>query len=171
MSDTLPRLRPVEAFPVVHEGQRLIALRDPAGYTSSIVMLPGPLLEIVSLFDGEHTLVDVQAAVMRRHGQLVTAAEIEDVVDSLDEHGFLDSPRFAERQATIEAEFRAAPTRTASHAGGAYASDADDLRRTMDGYFAAPAGPGPIDRRAKGASVRAVIAPHIDFHRGGPAYA
>jgi AmmeMemoRadiSam system protein B len=41
----------------------------------------------------------------------------------------------------------------------------------MDGYFAAPAGPGPINRRARGTGVRGVIAPHIDFHRGGPAYA
>src|ERR1051326_9211048 len=140
MSDTLPRLRPVEAFPVEHEGRRVIALRDPAGYTESIVMLPGPLLEIVSLFDGEHTLVDVQAAVMKRHGELITAAEIESVVASLDEHGFLQSPRFAARQAAIEAEFRAAPSRVASHAGGAYPGEPDELRRTMDGYFAAPAG-------------------------------
>jgi AmmeMemoRadiSam system protein B len=171
MSDTLPRLRPVEAFPVEHEGRRVIALRDPAGYTESIVMLPGPLLEIVSLFDGEHTLVDVQAAVMKRHGELITAAEIESVVASLDEHGFLESPRFAARQAAIEAEFRAAPSRVASHAGGAYPGEPDELRRTMDGYFAAPAGPGPIGARAKGVAVRGVIAPHIDFHRGGPAYA
>ena len=28
-----PRLRAVEAFPVQHEGQRCIALRDPAGFT------------------------------------------------------------------------------------------------------------------------------------------
>ena len=171
MSDALPRLRPLEAFPVEHEGQRMIALRDPAGLTSSIVMLPGPLLEIVSLFDGAHTTVDVQAVVMRQHGQLVTAAEIESVVASLDEHGFLDTPRFAERVAEIEAEFRRALTRPASHAGGAYASDPDELRTTMDGYFAPPAGPGPIKARAKGARVRGVIAPHIDFHRGGPAYA
>jgi AmmeMemoRadiSam system protein B len=171
MSDTLPRLRAVEAIPVEHEGRRMIALRDPAAYTPAIVMLPGPLLEIVSLFDGEHTVIDVQATVMRRHGQLVTAAEIEGVVASLDEHGFLDTPRFAERHAAIEAEFRRARTRTASHAGGAYTSEPDELRRTMDGYFAGPAGPGPINGRAKGARVRGVIAPHIDFHRGGPAYA
>jgi AmmeMemoRadiSam system protein B len=180
MSVVLPRLRPVEAFPVEHDGRRMIALRDPAGYTESVVMLPGPLLEIVSLFDGEHTMVDIQGAVMRRHGQLVTSAEIESVVERLDEHGFLDTPRFAERQAAIEVEFRQAPSRAASHAGGAYASDPGELRSTMDGYFAAPAGPGPIDARAggargrgraRGAPVRGVIAPHIDFHRGGPAYA
>ena len=172
MSDALPRLRPVEGVPVEHEGQRVIALRDPAGLTPSIVMLPGPLLEIVSLFDGEHTIVDVQAAVMRRHGHLVTSTEIEEIVASLDEHGFLDTPRFAVRQAEVEAAFREAPTRPAAHAGGAYASDGDELRRTMASYFAAPTGPGRVRSRSGGGpAVRGVIAPHIDFHRGGPAYA
>ena len=172
MSDTLPRLRNVEAFPVEHEGQRVIALRDPSGLTDSIVLLPPPLLEIVSMFDGEHTLVDVQAVVMRQHGRLVTAAEIEDVAASLDEHGFLDSPRFAERQAAVEAAFRAAPSRPASHAGGAYAGDPTELRRAMDAFFTAPEGPGPVARKTNGIKpVRAIIAPHIDYHRGGPAYA
>jgi hypothetical protein len=161
----------VEAFPVEHEGARVVALRDPSGLTPSVVLLPGPLLEIVSLFDGEHTLVDVQAAVMRKHGRLVTAAEIESVAASLDEHGFLETPRFAQRQAAVEAEFRAAPTRPASHAGGSYADDPDELRRAMDDFFTAEVGPGPIAMKAKGAPVRAIIAPHIDYHRGGPAYA
>src|SRR5207248_9977803 len=76
-----------------------------------------------------------------------------------------------ERVAEIEAEFRRALTRPASHAGGAYASDPGELRTTMDGYFAPPAGPGLITARAEGARVQGVIAPHIDFHRGGPAYA
>jgi len=42
----------------------------------------------------------------------------------------------------------------------------------IDGFFAPPDGPGPVDGGATpGPEVRAVIAPHIDFHRGGPAYA
>jgi AmmeMemoRadiSam system protein B len=171
MSDALPRLRPVEAFPVEHEGKRVIAIRDPSGYTSSVLVLAGPLLEIVSLFDGEHTVVDAQAAVMRRHGELVTAAEIEAITSALDEHGFLDTPRFAERQAATDDEFRQAPTRPAVHVGGAYAGEPAALRRTIDGFFAAPAGPGPVTPGAPGPPVRGIIAPHIDLHRGGAGYA
>ena len=172
MSATLPRLRAVEAFPVEHEGRRVIALRDPAGYTESVLLLPGPLLEIVSLFDGEHTLVDVQAAVMRQHGRLVTSEEIEQVVANLDEHGFLDTPRFAERLAAVEADFRGADVRAATHAGGAYPGDADELRGAIDAFFEPPAGPGAIaGTDGHAARVTGVIAPHIDLHRGGPAYA
>jgi AmmeMemoRadiSam system protein B len=175
VSDDRPRLRPVEAFPVQHEGRRFVALRDPAGYAPSVLLLPLELLDIVGRFDGRHSIVDIQAAAMRRHGDMVFRETIEEIRAMLDEHGFLDSPRFAERQQAIEEAFLAAPTRPASHAGGAYPSDPDQLRVTIDGFFAPPLGPGAIAPSSDGAGARVpiegIIAPHIDFHRGGPAYA
>jgi MEMO1 family protein len=172
MSDEVPRLRAVESFPVEHEGRSCIALRDPGGYTDAIVLLHGALLEIVSLFDGQHTVADIQAVVMRRHGQLIERRQIEEIAEALDEQGFLESPRFADRRAVIDGSFLASPTRPAAHAGGAYAGDAADLRGMLEGFFTPPDGPGPIDRaRAGEPEVRGVIAPHIDYHRGGPAYA
>jgi AmmeMemoRadiSam system protein B len=171
MSDALPRLRQVEAFPVEHEGRRCVALRDTAGYTDAIVLLRGPLLEIVSLFDGAHSLEDIQAAVMRRHGELVPRERIAAIAEGLDAQGFLDSPRFAERRAAVDRCFLDAPARPASHAGGAYPGEPDALRARFDAFFGEPEGPGPIASPEGDADLRAVIAPHIDFHRGGPAYA
>src|SRR5262245_27660255 len=144
MSDT-PRLRNVEAFPVEHEGRRLVALRDPAGYTTAVLMLPAPLVEIVALFDGEHTILDIQAELTRRHGEIVPSADIEHVVQTLDEHGFMHTERFAALRDRIDGEFLAAPSRPASHAGGAYPREPEALRRTMDGFFSDAKGPGPID--------------------------
>ena len=198
MSEAVPRLRAVESFPVEHEGRSCIALRDPGGYTDAIVLLHGPLLEIVSLFDGEHTVADIQAAVMRRHGQLVERGHIQEITEALDAQGFLDSPSFAARRADIDRKFLASPIRPATHAGGAYAGEAAELRAMLDRFFAPPDGPGPIEaqnpapegrgpnpaperrgpnpapeRRGPNPApeVRGVIAPHIDYHRGGPAYA
>ncbi|HET7342305.1 MAG TPA: AmmeMemoRadiSam system protein B [Methylomirabilota bacterium] len=165
-----PRLRPIEAFPVEHEGERYVALRDPAGYTPSVVMLPSGLLEVVALFDGEHEVVDIQAEIMRETGELVTAEHIEKLAAALEEHGFLDTPAFAERRQRMDRAFLDAPTRPASHAGGAYAGEPDALRAMIDGFFTAAGGPGPIGA-FRGGGVRGVVAPHIDFHRGGPAYA
>jgi len=172
MSEPSPRLRQVEAFPVEHEGQKCVALRDPAGYTASIILLHGALLDIVSLFDGDHTVADIQAAIMRRHGEFVERRQIEEIAEALDQQGFLDSAGFAERRASVDESFLASPTRAATHAGTAYATDAQELRAMFEAFFAPPEGPGAIDG-FKGArpEVRAVIAPHIDFHRGGPAYA
>lgn len=172
MAELLPKLRPLDAFPVEHEGERCVAIRDASGYTDAVVILPRVLLEIVSLFDGEHSVLDIQAAILRRQGELIPHERIEEIADALDAQGLLESPRFAERRAAVDREFLAAPTRPASHAGSAYAVDPDELRATFDGFFAPPAGPGPLDGHGvPGDAVRAVIAPHIDFHRGGPAYA
>jgi AmmeMemoRadiSam system protein B len=165
-----PRLRAIEAFPVEHEGARYVALRDPAGYAPAVIMLPPGLVEVLAMFDGEHAVVDIQAEIMRRHGELVTAENIETLVAALDQHGFLDSPAFARRREGIDRAFLEAPSRPASHAGGAYAGEPDVLRTMIDGFFLPPQGPGPIDG-FRGGGVRGLVAPHIDFHRGGPAYA
>ena len=167
-----PRLRGIEAFPVDHEGERFLALRDPAGYTPSVLMLPMALLEIVSLFDGGHGIAEIQQAVLRHRGEHVDAGRIEELVQALDQHGFLEGPSFEARRAEVDGAFLASTVRPASHAGGAYPADAAALRTMFDGFFAPPHGPGAIDGvGATSTRVSALIAPHIDFHRGGPAYA
>jgi hypothetical protein len=172
VSERAPRLRPIEAFPVEHEGQRFLALRDPAGYTESVVMIPPALLEVVSLFDGEHDVLDIQAAVMRQRGELVDSAQILELAGALDEHGFLDSPAFAARRARIDGEFGEQPRRPAAHAGGAYPENPEALRGMIDAFFAPPAGPGAAGPPAPDAGrLRGLVAPHIDFARGGAAYA
>ena len=166
-----PTLRPVEAFPVEANGQKGLALRDPAGFTESVLVLPPPLLDIVSLFDGEHTLLDIQEMFMRRHGELLLTERLEEIVATLDEHGFLDSPNFARRRAAVETAFRASPSRPAVHAGSAYAAEADALRAQITGFFTHREGPGATADAGPGTAVQGIIAPHIDFHRGGPTYA
>ncbi len=179
-----PRLRALEAFPVEHEGQRCVALRDPAGFTDQIAVLPAGLLDLVSLFDGEHSVEEIQGILGRRHGQAPTAEQIADVVERFDAAGFLDSDRFRERRRALEDAFRLSPVRPAAHAGGAYAGDAVELRVQIDGFFSGPDGPGlaingdfstdPVASPSAAAPqtrTRALIAPHIDFHRGGSTYA
>ena len=159
-----PRLRAVEAFPVEHEGQRCIALRDPAGFTDQIAVLPGPLLDLVSLFDGEHPVEAIREILRRRHGEAPSVEQIAALVDRLDDAGFLDSERFRARRRATDDAFRQSPVRPAAHAGGAYAGEAAALREQIAGFFAP-------DRSGKRAgTLSAVIAPHIDFHRGGPTY-
>jgi AmmeMemoRadiSam system protein B len=176
-----PRLRALEAFPVDHEGQRCIALRDPAGYTDQIAVLPAALLDLVSLFDGEHSVQQMREVLQRRHGEAPAPEQILAVIERFDHAGFLDSERFQARRRALEDAFRQSPVRPAAHAGGAYAGDAAALAAQIDGFFSAPDGPG--HRRPDAASAPApsaadrptplsgLIAPHIDFHRGGSTYA
>jgi AmmeMemoRadiSam system protein B len=186
-----PRLRSLEAFPIEQDGRRMVGLRDPAGFTEQVAMLPIPLLDVVSLFDGDHAIDEIRDIVAARHGGGLSAADVVAVAERLDEAGFLDSPRFAERRRRIEAEFAARPNRPAAHAGGAYAGEAEALREQIAGFFRHAEGPGAaLDglaearafdlRSPQGATsvgrlrdsgIRGLLAPHIDFHRGGPVYA
>ena len=169
MSDAAPRLREIEAFPVDQDGERYLALRDPTGYTAAVVMLPLGLLHVLRLFDGEHDVGQIQGA-LERDGAPVRREHIEALVAALDEHGFLASPGFAARRQAMDAAFLAAASRPACHAGGAYPDEPVRLRATMDGFFAPPAGPGAREA-FRGGGIHGLVAPHIDFHRGGPAYA
>jgi AmmeMemoRadiSam system protein B len=172
-----PRLRALEAFPVDHEGQRCIALRDPAGFTDQIAVLPPMLLDLVSLFDGEHSIAQMQEIMRRRHGEAPTPEQIVAVIDRFDSAGFLESERFAEHQRAVEDAFRRSPVRPASHAGGAYAGEPAELTAQIDAFFSGPGGPDHPESATAAAApstasagLTALIAPHIDFHRGGSTY-
>ncbi|MFQ5521522.1 MAG: AmmeMemoRadiSam system protein B [Candidatus Methylomirabilia bacterium] len=160
----------MEAFPIEADGRKVVGLRDPTGFTESVLLIPLELLDVISLFDGQHTVLDIQEAYMRRHGELLFRERLAEIVGMLDEHGFLESPRFAEHRRQVEDTFRQSPVRPASHAGKAYAGAPEALRAQLAGFFAPPDGPGPPSSPTD-PSLRAIIAPHIDFHRGGPAYA
>jgi AmmeMemoRadiSam system protein B len=169
-----PQLRVLEAFPVEQDGERMIALRDPAGFTDQVAVFPLPLLDLVSLFDGEHSVTEIQEILRARHGEAPTAEQMGALIEGLDEAGFLESERFEARRRAIEETFRRSPVRPAVHAGGAYAGEAAALAEQIDGFFTHPEGPGAPHRlatEAPSSTLRGLIAPHIDFHRGGPVYA
>ncbi len=164
----------LEAFPIERDGERLVALRDPAAFTDQVVVFPVPLLDLVSLFDGEHSVGGIQAILQERYGQAPTIAQIAELIERLDEAGFLDSARFAERRRAIEEAFRVSLLRPAAHAGAAYAGEAPALAAQIDEFFTHPEGPGaPSGHETQDGTqpLRGLIAPHIDFHRGGPVYA
>ncbi|HEV8310181.1 MAG TPA: AmmeMemoRadiSam system protein B [Methylomirabilota bacterium] len=165
-----PRLRPVEAFPAVVDGQETICLRDPSGLTEAVLSVARPVVQILALLDGSRSLLDVQADIMRRHGELVPRAELEALVETLDRHLFLDSGRADAERIRLADGFRQHPVRRATHAGRAYAGESAALAAQLDSFFVHPEGPGPVGPRRRPV-LRGLIAPHIDFHRGGPAYA
>jgi hypothetical protein len=165
-----PQLRAVEAFPARVEDREVICLRDPSGLTDAVLTVPRSLAPILALFDGSRSFVDVQAEIMRQCGELVLRSQLESMVDILDEHLFLEGPRVEGERARQRAEFLGAPTRRAFLAGRSYDDEPDALAAALEADFEPPAGPGPIGSPGDGA-VTALVAPHIDFNRGGPAYA
>ncbi len=166
-----PRLRPVEAFPLEMEGGTLICLRDPANISETALGISIDALPILAAMNGTNTILDIQVAETRRRGRIVFRTEIEELVRTLDERLFLLSPRFAAAQAALANEFSQQPSRPAFHAGRAYPADPDELRQWLNSFFSHPQGPGPVETPAAPAPVAGILAPHIDYQRGGPVYA
>jgi AmmeMemoRadiSam system protein B len=169
MSD-YPRLRPVEAVPVEQDGKTLVYLKDPLGFASPLVFSAVGYFLLTHL-DGQHSLIDIQEAFSKQFGHVLLSEELRDFIETLDRNYYLQSKRFAAHRAALVDEFRRRPSRSAAHVGGVYQADPAELKIQIDGFFSAPNGPGRPNFSNGAPAPRAIVAPHIDFHRGGPAYA
>lgn len=157
-----PKLRPyLRAAPEDPFGQRFL-VHDMLRLSRTLLPVNPVELEWLRLFDGERTLGEIQAAVVRSlGGQLLPLEHFTDLARRLEQAQFLDGPAFR--------ELAARPTRAATHAES-YGGDAETIRRSLDRLFAHPRGAGlpraprPDDRLC------AVLAPHIDYGRGGLSY-
>jgi AmmeMemoRadiSam system protein B len=168
-----PRLRRVESFPVSQSaGEVVFALRDPEGFAPSIV-LPYPAAIMASLMDGSRTLAELQRDFASQTGDEASRAEVEGLVRQLDQRSFLDTDAFRARWKRDIEQYLNSKVRAAAHAGGAYAADPAALTRQLAALFTHANGPGalPEPNGKCGTGLRGVISPHIDLHRGGPAFA
>ncbi len=165
-----PRVRPVEAFPIQQEGKTFICLRDPQHFSQPLVVTPIGYF-VLAHFDGEHSLIDVQEAYAKRVGQILATEELRKMIEMLDEHFYLYNQRFLGRRQEIVEDFRRQPVRAPAHAPGVYSDDSDKLKAQLLGHFQSPDGPGEARRNGGRSAPKAIVAPHIDFHRGGPCYA
>ncbi len=170
-SRELPRLRPVDVFPVRLDGRTLLALRDRLEPSAPPVLLTPEGMLLASLLDGQRTAAGVRAAFGLRTGIWVTESQVLDLVRQLDSMYLLESETFLARLSALRQQFLQAPARPAIHAGGAYPSQQEELRAFLDSFFMAPEGPRSTPDHGRGQEIVGVIAPHVDLHRGGPTYA
>ncbi|HZY58312.1 MAG TPA: AmmeMemoRadiSam system protein B [Candidatus Binataceae bacterium] len=166
-----PRIRAVEAFPVEHEGQTMICLRDPMGFAPQPILLGMGGYFLITQFDGRRTLAEISEAYSRQFGEVLAAGKLEELIAALDQGFYLDSQNFARRRTAVHEEFNATSERAAVHAGLCYEGDARRLREELAAFFDPPHGPGRSAQRGERAAPAGLIAPHIDPRRGGPAYA
>lgn len=170
----LPALRNIDAFPFRHEGQQMMCLRDPEGVTEAQLFLTPAAFFIACQLDGYCDVAEVQAAFARQFGgQILARQQVREVVEALDEHGFLLTERYAVLCRRIEDAFSYAEVRPAYLAGKSYPDQAAQLRTFLDTFFTQEDSlwEAPVGSPVTGGSARCLIAPHIDFHRGGHAYA
>lgn len=171
--DDKPRLRPCEPRPLGDEGNGLqMALRDVMGIAPGMVALSQTAYAIAIHFDGRRTLRELQAEIARQNGGLHLEERLLcHLADELERAGFLEGAAFQAMKQQVLDGFRKDPLRPAVCAGGSYPGEPAKLRRFLDAFFTHPEGPGDAGKPGAGKPVRALVAPHIDLHRGGPCYA
>jgi len=166
-----PRIRNIDAFPIESSGRPMICLRDPNNFTKEALMVPNNVFFILTLFDGNHTLLDIQAEYMRKFGELLYKERIVEIIEKLDSHLLLDSERFKTFRDNLEDDFRRSNVRKAAHAGQSYDSEPEILKKQLEGFFLSPEGPGVLTSQEALGRVKGAIAPHIDLKEGGPCFA
>ena len=111
----LPALRYIEAFPVEHQGQQYICLRDPDGVVEDQIMLTPPAFFIACQLDGQNDIVDIQYAFAKQFGgHVLLVDDIHRVLTYLDDNGFLQTARFVALQQRIVDEFTRSAVRSAA---------------------------------------------------------
>jgi AmmeMemoRadiSam system protein B len=160
-----PRLRPVEALPVDHEGRRMVMIHDPAGLADGSLTIAEPALFILSLFDGDHTLADIQSAFAQQFGQKVLAEQLEDLVRQLDDAHYLEGPNFDQYRAGIVNAYKAAPARQTQPDAG-LGVELHQIPTAVHEILNAAHTDGAPNGKLVG-----LVAPHLDLYRGASCYA
>jgi AmmeMemoRadiSam system protein B len=169
--DERPRLRPVEIIPIQDERRRGLVLRDPADLEIPPIVVSDGAIEILALLDGERTVEAVFAA-LQLGGFGATADQVRRFLEQLDAAGYLEGARARYRLQQRVEQFRSQTVRVARHAGGAYPDSIDELPRMLAAGYLHADGPGalPGTRANTKPPLHALIAPHVDLHRGAPTY-
>jgi len=170
----LPALRRgLEMFPMEHQGKAMLALRDMEGLTDESVALSAQGMLLASFLDGNRAMAEVQSLFAKATGTFLQPAEIMNLVNQLEKSGFLETPEIEAKRHKIFEDFLASPVRRPAHQGIGYPENNLELASVLGAFFQDPKGPGKTIPAAPVSTVSPVglFGPHIDFLRGGPAYA
>jgi AmmeMemoRadiSam system protein B len=163
-----PKLRVVEIFPVENG---LICIRDPQRFSDKILVLGPEAVFICSLFDGKHSILDIQEEFTRKFGVMLFSDKIKEIINQLDTCLFLENQHFYKVKEKVISDFKSLKVRRAAHAGAAYEAEPEKLKKQLSALFTQSEGPGAPDVSSPSGRLSGLIAPHIDLNRGGLCFA
>ncbi len=159
-------------MPAEEDGKPVFVLRDLEEITDKPLALSGGGMMLASLLDGKRTVEQLCAEFQKAAGAEIPADVVLGLVNALDEAGYLETPAVADKRRKAAEFFRASPKRPAAFAGPSYPADSLLLAGHLGKFFTNEKGPGKEkSAEASKPAPLGLVAPHIDFTRGGPAYA
>lgn len=130
-----------------------------------MLIIPPPLVECLSCFDGRQTGLDLRSALVRITGEIQVGDLEQHLADTLSSAGFLEDEIFAQMKTARQREFADAPKREPAHAGGAYPLEIAVLRETMTRYM-----DGDATHASCPAGLFGIAAPHVSPEGGWQSY-
>ena len=79
-----PKLRNIDVFPVQSSGQTLLCLQHPQNICDKALFLSFPLYLYVSLFDGQLSILDIQAEYMGKFREFLYTEKLQEIISQLD---------------------------------------------------------------------------------------
>jgi MEMO1 family protein len=141
-----------------------LLIRDSFRYSDSVLIVPPPLVQCLSCFDGQQTPLDLRAVLVEVLGELQVGDLEDQLIDVLTRSGFLEDETFHTMKAEREREFAESSVRPPSHAGSAYPAERDELVKTMLEWM------GPETGAANGDNLIGIAAPHVSPGGGYESY-
>lgn len=165
---TKPALRPLDFQPVMYQGQQMWHLRDPLQLSELQLFVPPALAQLLLYIDGTRDVDEVRQAFARDVGSEAPQKLVAETLAQLDEALLLDNERSRQARNYLRLAFRQQVERPPALAGQGYPADVRDLEAMFASYGADDRVDAPDEASWQG---RAIVSPHIDYHRGGSVYA
>ncbi len=170
-----PKLRPLILMPFSDGQRELLLVQDPLGVVEGQPVLGMESVGLLQLFDGNTSLNDITAALMRESKDLRVANMVKDFVAKLDQMLMLDSPRFEAAYQALRDAYHPLEIRTSAFDGRSYPADRAELETFLGEHFATATQWRAEDTAAAGATSatatpgvpRALMVPHLDPRRAG----
>lgn len=160
-SEKLPALRGVEVRPFRRaDGETYFALMDPFEIAPEPIAVSAAGYFVLAHLDGEHTCDEICAVFRAQTGTDLPVAEVRKLVDVLEQGLYLSGPRVAAALQARREAYLAQPTRDSRGRYPSAAALRKAIRAMLDGCPVPALDP-----------IRGLIAPHLDYPRGGPCYA
>ncbi len=170
-----PAVRPLDIAPVQVKNQQILMVRDPLGLLEGAALLaPDPLLLVfLEMADGNTTLGEMAQKLTMASGQIIPVGIFEDVARQLDEALLLQTEKFVEALKKKHEDYMQSPKRpyTVFRAEGAdRLAFMKELGEEFRRHRMSKLSP-PEHLELPGNAVIGILSPHIDYNRGGEAYA
>ncbi len=166
-SNLYPKLRwPLDLSVEQIEGKAILLIRDPLGIAPRPLALVAAVTPLIASFEGKLSVEEIAG---KFAAQGATKELVNELLQILDQNLYLSTPKYMEAQAKISKDFLSSQSRAAALAGAGYPEDPAVLRLELDRYLGSNGVHNLSGSKSKDQMV-GLVAPHIDYNRGGKCY-